>query len=292
MAVALDELEELISHTAETAGSSVVGLGHGWGRGTGVVIAPGRVLTCAHVLRDDEAPVIRLADGSTHEASVRGADPVADLAVLDADTGDVAPLAFAEGAPSIGQTVLALGNPGGRGLRVTIGHISSVGQRVRGPRGRRGPAAIEHTAPLPRGSSGGPLLDRDGRVLALNAVRTEGGLILAVPADSSLVERLSQGDAPQRAVLGVAVAPPRAARQLRGAVGLPDRDGLLVRAVKDGSPAAAAGVRRGDLIIRLGDAPTPGIDALHAALDTASAEPFELGVVRGVEELSLAVTLS
>src|SRR5919199_921222 len=92
----------------------------------------------------------------------------------------------AAGALAVGAPVLALANPGGHGLRTTFGLVSATGRSFRGPRGRRVPGSVEHTAPLPRGSSGGPLVDPDGRLLGLNAVRREGGLILAVPADGTL----------------------------------------------------------------------------------------------------------
>src|SRR5581483_11219675 len=85
--------------------------------------------------------------------------------------------------PQIGRAVLALANPGGRGLRVTPGFVSSASRGFRGPRGRRITGAIEHTAPLPRGSSGGPLVDLEGRLLGINSIRVDGGLILAIPAD-------------------------------------------------------------------------------------------------------------
>ena len=149
---------------------------------------------------------------------------------------------------AIGRSVLALANPAGRGLRVTPGFVSSTARSFRGPRGRRIAGAIEHTAPLPRGSSGGPLVDTDGRLLGINSVRVDGGLILALPADEALrerVEALGRGEAPKRVRLGVAIAPPRVARRLRRAVGLPERDGVLVRAVEEGErrpigPASSA----------------------------------------------------
>jgi hypothetical protein len=114
---------------------------------------------------------------------------------------------------------------------VTTGLVASAERRVRGPHGRRIEGVIEHTAPLPRGSSGGPLVDASGTLLGLNAIREGGGLILAVPAERSRVDRLLRGDAPQGVKLGVAIAPARAARRMRSAVGLPERDGLLVRGV-------------------------------------------------------------
>src|ERR687895_516431 len=95
------------------------------------------------------------------------------------------------------QVTVVVANPGGRGLRVTLGFVSSEGRSFRGPRGRRIGGAIEHTAPLPRGSSGGPLVDVEGRLLGLNALRLDGGLILAVPATAAVKERaarLARGD--------------------------------------------------------------------------------------------------
>jgi S1-C subfamily serine protease len=196
--------------------------------------------------------------------------------------------------PAIGRAVLALANPGGRGLRVTPGFISSAARSFRGPRGRRIAGAIEHSAPLPRGSSGGPLLDTAGRLLGINSVRVDGGLILAVPADESLRERvaaLGRGEAPTGLRLGVAIAPPRVARRLRRAVGLPEREGVLVRAVEDGGPAARAGVERGDLIVAAGERQIDGVDALYESLDQARAEgKLELTILRGTDERTVQVT--
>jgi S1-C subfamily serine protease len=147
---------------------------------------------------------------------------------------------------------------------------------------------------LPRGSSGGPLLDSAGRLLGINSVRVDGGLILAIPADQNLrdrVESLARGEAPKRVRLGVAIAPPRVARRLRRAVGLPERDGLLVRAVEEGSPADKAGLERGDLIVAAGDREIDRVDALYEALDTArESGTLELTIVRGTDERSVPVT--
>ena len=99
---------------------------------------------------------------------------------------------------------------------------------------------------------------------------------------------LARGDAGQRRRLGVAVAPPRVAKRLRRAVGLPERDGVLVREVEDGSPADRGGLQRGDLVVSADGADITGIDDLYAALDSAG-ESLKLGVVRGTEELELEV---
>jgi serine protease Do len=292
----LEELEGSIQTTAERNGPAVVGLGRGWGVGSGVVIAPGRVLTNAHNLRHEEATVT-FQDGRTESGRVLGSDPDLDVAVLEVDTGDVEPVEWPQDgeaeAPSLGRAILALGNPGGRGLRVTPGFISSTARSFRGPRGRRVNGAIEHTAPLPRGSSGGPLLDTAGHLLGINSIRVDGGLILAIPADATLrerVESLGRGEAPRRVRLGVAIAPPRVARRLRRAVGLPERDGVLVRAVESGSAAERAGLERGDLIVAAGERQIDRVDALYEALDGArQSGGLELTIVRGTDERAVTV---
>src|SRR3954451_13934744 len=89
----LDALQDAVTGAAETVGPAGVGLGRGWGRGSGVVYEPGRVLTCAHVLRGDEVAVT-FADGRTEHGKVAGADPDLDLAVVGTETGDVQPVAW------------------------------------------------------------------------------------------------------------------------------------------------------------------------------------------------------
>jgi serine protease Do len=283
----LDELQAAVTSVSERVGPAVIGLGRGWGRGSGVVVADGRVLTNAHVLRGDEVAV-RRPDGEIALGRVAGADADLDVAVIAVDTGDAPPVAW---EPAIvdavrpGQAVFALADPGGRGLRTTFGLVTATGRSFRGPRGRRIGGSLEHSAPLPRGSSGGPLVDVEGRLLGLNTVRMEGGLLLALPADAALharAEALARGEAPARPRLGVALAPPRAARKLRAAVGLPARDGVLVRGVEPGSPAAEAGLEPGDLLVAAAGRALRGFDDLFDALEAGG--PLVLTVVRGTEE--------
>jgi serine protease Do len=290
----LQELQEAVAGAAETVGPSVVGLGRGWGRGSGVVTAPGVVLTNAHVLRGEEVAVT-FADGRTEHGRVAGADPDLDLAAVAVDTGDAPPVTWDPERPAavaIGEPVFALANPGGRGLRTTFGLVSATGRTFRGPRGRRIGGSLEHTAPLPRGSSGGPLVDAEGRLLGLNSIRLEGGLILALPADAATqrrAEALASGTAAGRPRLGVALAPARAARKLRAAVGLPERDGLLVRGVVEDSPAGRGGLERGDLLVALNEQPLTSVDELFDALEAGGT--LTLGVLRGTEERTVSISL-
>jgi serine protease Do len=288
MAGFLDELQAAVTGAAERVGPSVIGLGRGWGRGSGAVTADGRVLTNAHVLRGDEVAAKR-ADGEFALGRVAGVDADLDVAVIDVDTAGAPAIAWdpaAVGELRAGSPVFALADPGGRGLRTTFGLVTATDRSFRGPRGRRIRGSIEHSAPLPRGSSGGPLVDASGRLLGINSVRMEGGLVLALPADAALrtrVEALGRGETPARPRLGIALAPPRAARRMRAAVGLPERDGLLVRGVEPGSPAERAGVERGDLLVAAAGRPVGGFDDLFDALEAAGDE-LPLTVVRGTEE--------
>src|SRR5687767_13941545 len=126
----LDQLQQEIAGAAGRVGPSVVGLGRGWGRGSGVVVAPGRVLTNAHVLRGEEVG-LRLDSGDVVAGRVAGFDPDLDVAVITADTGDAPPVEWAPDAGDalgVGTPVFALANPGGRGLRVTLGFVSAAGR--------------------------------------------------------------------------------------------------------------------------------------------------------------------
>ena len=139
-------------------------------------------------------------------------------------------------------------------MRASVGFVSALDVTFRGPGGGRLRGAIEHTAPLARGSSGGPVVDVRGTLVGIDTHRVGDGFYLALPADDDLrarVDALARGEAPHRPRLGIAVAPPRVARRLRQSVGLPERDGLLVHAVEDGGPAERAGIRQGDLIVRV-----------------------------------------
>jgi serine protease Do len=293
---ALEELEQAVTNVAEQAGTAVVGIGRGPGRGSGIVLADGRVATNAHNLRGDEVTVV-FADGRSETGRVEGVDVDADLAVVAVDTGDARPLPWAadaaeEGPIRLGTAVFALANPGGR-RRVTVGFVSAVNRAFRGPRGRRITGSVEHTAPLGRGSSGGPVVAADGRLLGINTNRLGDGFYLAIPADAELRRRLdalARGESPARPRLGVGIAPARVARRLRSAVGLPERDGLLVRAVEEGSPAERAGVRVGDLIATAGGREVRDADELHEVLDSlGEAGTLQLALVRGTDELTVIV---
>ena len=286
----LDELQSSIATLADRAGPSVVSIGRHQ-RGSGVVIGDGTVLTNAHNLRGSEVTVT-FADGRREIGTVKAVDGDGDLAVIGVDTKGATPLEWgAADGVQLGAAVFGAAAANGSGTRITFGTVSAVERAFRGPGGRRIAGSIEHTAPLAPGSSGGALLDAEGRLVGLNTNRIGDGFYLALPADGALRERvdaLGRGEEPRRARLGVSVAPSYVASRLRRSVGLPERAGLLVRDVEDGSPAARAGIQAGDLIVEA--AGTPITDGVGLVEVLASAgDTFEVKVVRGTEERTVSV---
>jgi S1-C subfamily serine protease len=286
----IEELQTAVSSTAEKIGPSIVGIGRGT-RGSGVVFAAGKVLTNAHNLRGDEVTVT-FADGRRTRGTVAGWDGDGDLAIVDVDTGDAAPLTWANEADlSVGTAVFGASASHGGGTRVTFGLVSAVARAFRGPGGRRIDGSVEHTAPLAPGSSGGALLNAAGELVGINTNRIGEGFYLALPADAVLrtrVDALARGESPTRPRLGVAVAPAHVARRLRRSVGLPPRDGVLVRGIEDDSLAATAGIEAGDLIVEAGGKAIADADDLHAVLGVVEF-PFELKLVRGTEERTVSI---
>jgi serine protease Do len=288
----VEQSKDVAARVLDRAGASVVRIGRA-GRGAGIVVADGLVVTSAHNLRGSETTVA-FADGRAVVGTAAGVDGEGDLAAISVDTGGAPAIEWGDPEVAVGTSVVALARPLGAGTRVTFGTVSAVARAFRGPQGRLITDGVEHTAPVGRGSSGGPLTDVEGRLVAINTHRLGDGLYLALPATAALrarIEGLGRGETPRRLRLGVALASPHAAQRLRAAVGLPPREGLLVRGVEDGSPAARAGVSRGDLIVAAGGQPVASLDQLQRALDGVDVgQTLGLTVVRGAEELTLTVS--
>lgn len=291
----LEELSSAARTAVAAVGPSVVRVGQAGGRGCGVVYRDGVVVTNAHNLRGDQV-TITFADGRSEVGDVAAVDLDGDLAVVRVGTGGAPAVTWADEPVETGSFVFAVTRTPLGGERVSFGLVSGTERAFRGPRGRRIKGSVEHTAPLPRGSSGSPIVTADGRVAGLNTNRIGEGFYLALPADAELRSRLDSlaaGEMRTRHRLGVGLAPAHVARALRRSVGLPERDGLLVRAVEDGSPAAAAGVREGDLLVALGDATLASVDDLYDALDAVGAQQSVLlTIVRGTDELTLTISFT
>jgi serine protease Do len=290
---ALDELQQAITTVADAARSGIVRIDGGWRGASGIVLGDGAVLTNAHNAHGDEVD-LTFAAGRSVEGTLAGVDADSDLAVVSADTTGATAIPWApDGSVTVGLPVFAA-TATSDDVRVTWGLVSSVSRAFRGPRGRRIRGSIEHTAPMAPGSSGSALLDAQGRLIGLNTNRVDGGFYLALPTDSALrtrVDALAQGHSPARPRLGVGIAPSWAARRMRRAVGLPERDGLLVRDVESDSPAERAGIAVGDLIVEAGGKPVAGSDDLFDALASAEqSHSLALTIVRGADERSVQVS--
>jgi serine protease Do len=284
----LDELQTAAAVVTASVAPATVRIGRDGGRGLGLVTAPGIVVTNAHNLRGHQVTVT-FSDGRVAAGVVRAVDADGDVAVVAVDTAGAEPVTWSDVQPAIGMPVWTVTRTPTGASRVTSGTVSAIGRPFRGPGGRLIAASLEHTAPLARGSSGGALVDAAGHVVGVNTHRLGDGFYLALPTDTDLrarIERLAGGQSPVRRRLGVALAPAHAARRLRAAVGLPARDGLLVRGVEDGSPAANAGIRTGDLIVEVGGRGTASPDDLFAALEVSDVR-LAVTVARGGDDVTV-----
>ncbi len=280
----LQSLQADIQSAVGPIATATVSLGQD-GRASGIVIGPNTILTNAHALRDRTINV-RFHDGRSVQGSVLGVDDEGDLAIVQAETGEVTPLTWAESAPQPGSLVFAGHGRSG----VSIGLVTATGSRFRGPRGRVVTNAFEHNAPLNRGGSGGPVVNLEGRVVGINTARTDAGYqAIATSADlHRRIAAMTSGESVERPTFGIAIVDPAVARQVRQAAGLPELDGVLVSAVASRSPAEYAGLSQGDLIIQIGNTPVTSIVDIQTALNNAPAS-VEVIVVRGTEQRTVLV---
>ncbi|GJF05355.1 S1C family serine protease [Pseudonocardia sp. D17] len=254
----MDAYSETVSAVAAELTDRVAAVRVGRGSGSAVVVAPGELLTNAHVVGTSGRGRADFADGSQVEFDVAGADPLSDLALLRARAGDLpdpATLGDADGLV-VGQLVVAVGNPLGLAGSVTAGVVSALGRSLptrSGAAGRVVEDVIRTDAALNPGNSGGALADHRARVVGINTAVAGVGLGLAVPVNATtlrIVDALRADGRVRRAYLGVVGTPAPVPAAVADRYGR--RNGLRLVEVVDGSPAAAAGLRRGDLVLDVG----------------------------------------
>jgi putative serine protease PepD len=242
--------EEPAAAVARTLGPSVVQLEVGDGLGSGVIYDKnGYILTAAHVTEGAQTVTVRLFDGTALRGRVLGADQGNDISVVKVDRTDLRPANLAlKDDLQVGQMAVAIGSPFGLNQTVTQGVISAKGRSLSTPDGFV-LEVIQTDAPINPGNSGGALADRRGRVIGINdSIRSESGgnegVGFAIPIDTAAASaaHIVKGEPIQTGYLGVSLNTP--------ALG---RAGALVDNVVEGSPAAQARLRVGDLIVKVGD---------------------------------------
>jgi len=277
--------EELAAVAARLRRSTVLVRGRGRGAGSGVIWSSrGPIVTNAHVAQGPRSSV-GLSDGRSLEAVVTAKDPYRDLAALavDAQNLPAADVADSDGL-RVGDLVLAVGNPLGMigALATGIIHTTGAAGAGNGPSGQRWIQADVRLAP---GNSGGPLADARGRVIGINTM-VAGGLALAVPSNAVTEFLSGAGEEHGRPRLGVTIEPVLVPRGNEGHLG------LLVLEVELGSPAEAAGIAAGDVLIGAAGRSFNGPYDLARALRNADpAGGVELDFIRGGRRVTRDVRL-
>ncbi len=256
----LDAYSQAVIRVVEAVSPAVIGLAasDGGGSGSGFLVTPdGYGLTNSHVVGSRAGLTATTADGDRLDAQVVGDDPASDLALIRLAARDLpfAPLGDSD-ALRVGQLLIAIGSPFGFQSTVSTGVVSALNRTMRGEEGRLIEDIIQHSAPLNPGNSGGPLVDSRGRVVGVNTaiIAMAQGLGFAVPANTArwvIGELLSHGRV-RRPHLGITAALVPLPRRLVVGLDLLTDRAIEVVDVEPGGPAAAAGVRPGDLIVGVG----------------------------------------
>ena len=293
----LDAYSQAVIGAVETVGPAVVNVHRGdAGAGSGVIFTPdGLVLTNHHVVHGAARVEVILPDGRVLRADVIGQDAGTDLAVLRVD----ATLPFARFGDSrrvrVGQVAIAIGNPFGFQHSVTTGVISALGRSLRSQSGRLIDDIIQTDASLNPGNSGGPLVTTRGEVIGINTamILPAQGLCFAIGINTArfVASRLIRDGRIRRAYIGIAGQNIDVPRTIARANQVAIASAVRVDSVEKGSPAARAGLEKGDIIVALGDVAVSGVDDLHRVLGEEQInKAVDIAVIRSGQRRTIPVT--
>jgi serine protease DegQ len=284
---------------------SVVTVSHDRGTGSGVVWSKdGVVVTNDHVVSPEGQTVDRVEvaffDGRRFPGTVRATDPTTDLAVVEVDRQDLKPATFQRALPQVGELAIAIGSPLGFENTVTAGIISGLHREIPGSaqQGIRSLVDLIQTdAAISPGNSGGALVNGRGEVVGISDAYIppqEGAVSIgfAIPAATAVdvVGDLLRTGRASHAYLGVGAD--QVTREVAAQLGLDRAAGVLVLEVADGSPAAQAGLRPGDVIIRIGDQPVDTVEDFFGELrQRRPGDRVQLTIARDGREQQVTVTL-
>ena len=306
---ALDAYSQAVVEAVERVGPAVVsvgmsrkpperlarrGLGEMHGSGSGFVIAPdGFVLTNSHVVNSADRIEVRFADGSVRQASLVGDDPHSDLAVLRIPDSGLPSAQIADSSVlRVGQLVIAIGNPLGFQATVTAGVISALGRTLRSQSGRLIEGIIQTDAALNPGNSGGPLVDFQGEVIGVNTAIIAGsqGICFAISSNTAqqVASQLINFGSVRRAYLGVILQMGRIPRRLAARHSVKSETAALVTEVDAEGSAHKAGIKTGDLIVKVGQRDVVTPDDVQTVLGQHRiGDPLAVELLRGEERLTI-----
>jgi S1-C subfamily serine protease len=270
----LDAYSQAVTAAVERVGPAVVRVDLDRAGGSGVVFTPdGLVLTNAHVVEGEPHPRVILTDGRSMIGDVIGRDADTDLAVVRIAAGD-GQLPWARLGDSralkVGQLAIAIGNPYGFQHSVTAGVVSALGRSLRSRSGRLIDDVVQTDAALNPGNSGGPLVTSRGEVVGINTamILAAQGLCFAIASNTAqfVATRLLRDGRVRRSYIGIAGQTVPVPRAVARANQLAAASGVFVVSVEAGSPAQAAGLRDGDVVLACGGAAIAALDDLHRQL--------------------------
>ncbi|MBE2275086.1 MAG: Do family serine endopeptidase [Rhodobacteraceae bacterium] len=267
------------------------------GLGTGFIISKtGDIVTNNHVVEGADSVTVKLSDGTSLKAEVVGTDPATDLALIRVKADhDLPTVAWGDSeALKVGQDVVAIGNPFGLGNTVTSGIVSALGRDI-----QTGPFDnyIQTDAAINQGNSGGPLFNAAGEVVGINTAiySPSGGSVgigFAVPSDMamSVIADLGADGTVERGWLGVRIAP--VGDDVAAALGLAQDSGAMVADVTDGTPAAKAGLQRGDIVTAVNGTEVKDPGDLTRLIATAKpGEEVQIDLLRAGKPTEVSVVL-
>jgi S1-C subfamily serine protease len=262
------------------------------GGGSGFLFTPdGFILTNSHVVSGASSIDVTLADGLRCSASVVGDDPHTDLAVVRVSAPNQISARLGDSdAIRPGQLVVAVGNPLGFQCTVTAGVVSALGRTMRAQSGRLIDHVIQTDAALNPGNSGGPLVNSRGEVIGVNTavILPAQGICFAIGINTAkfVASRLIRDGRITRSYIGVGGQSVPMHRRVVRFYNLAVESGVLVMGVEKGSPAAAAGLQDGDVIVAYGDRPVATVDDLHRILtEEQIGKSAEVTIIRSTERL-------